>query len=151
MNFAVAALDTDDVDDDRPVDVIRVGVSAQQHIDAYLEYRAYVLFQLIEFTLFFGSDLHVCSSRIVGNADGGKLLSEAEFAAFKARAIEARKNRIYVCWRNINSDIDCKNIGPESKCFCTHRYREHATDNWESKNVHCRAKGCKVFFYSCHF
>jgi hypothetical protein len=33
--------------------------------------------------------------------------------------------------------------------FCQHRYREHATDNWEKKNVFCRAKGCKcgLFLY----
>lgn len=58
----------------------------------------------------------LCS--IVGASDGGVLLSEAEYAAFKARAIEARKNRIYVCWRQLESQMDCKNIGPESKCAC---------------------------------
>lgn len=52
---------------------------------------------------------------IVGSADGGVMLSEAEYAAFRARAIEARKNRIYVCWRNMSTGMDCKNIGPESK------------------------------------
>jgi hypothetical protein len=29
-------------EDDRPIDVIRLNTSAQAHVDAYLEYRAYV-------------------------------------------------------------------------------------------------------------
>ena len=77
------------------LDVIRLNASAQDHVAAYLEYNA-----------------------IVGNADGGVMMSEAEYAAFKARMIEARKNRLYVCWRDTETGIDCKNIGPQSKCFC---------------------------------
>lgn len=46
MNFAIAALDSDGGDDDRPVDVIRMNATAQAHVDAYLEYRAYVCFRV---------------------------------------------------------------------------------------------------------
>jgi hypothetical protein len=39
---------------------------------------------------------------IVGNADGGKMMSEKEFEEFKKNIREARKNRLYATWRNIN-------------------------------------------------
>jgi hypothetical protein len=39
---------------------------------------------------------------IVGNADGGKMMSEKEFEEFKNNIREARKNRLYATWRNIN-------------------------------------------------
>jgi len=37
---------------------------------------------------------------IVGNADGGKMMSEKEFEEFKNNVRDARKNRLYVSWRN---------------------------------------------------
>ena len=37
---------------------------------------------------------------IVGNADNGKMMSEQEFEEFKNNVREARKKRLYVCWRN---------------------------------------------------
>ena len=40
-------------------------------------------------------------------------MSEAEFEAYKAKVREARKNRLYVTWRN-SDGVDCKNIGPAS-------------------------------------
>jgi hypothetical protein len=36
----------------------------------------------------------------VGNADGGKMMNEQEFEEFKNNVREARKNRLYVSWRN---------------------------------------------------
>jgi len=51
--------------------------------------------------------------RIVGNADGGKMMSEQEFEEFKQNVKEARKNRLYVCWRN-SQGSDCRTIGPAS-------------------------------------
>jgi hypothetical protein len=36
----------------------------------------------------------------VGNADGGKMMTEKEFEEFKKNVKEARKNRLYVVWRN---------------------------------------------------
>ncbi len=50
---------------------------AAKHVQAYIEYE-----------------------QIVGNADGGKMMSEAEFEAYKLKVKEARKNRLYVHWRN---------------------------------------------------
>ena len=52
---------------------------ASRHVNAYIEYN-----------------------NIVGNADGGNMMSEEEFAAYKDQVREARKNRLYVVWRNAN-------------------------------------------------
>jgi len=51
--------------------------------------------------------------QIVGNADGGKMLNEKEFEEFKENVKEARKNRLYVKYRNADG-VDCKSIGPAS-------------------------------------
>ena len=50
----------------------------------------------------------------MGNADGGKMMSEKEFEEYKASVREARKNRLYVNWRNMNTGKDCRVIGPAS-------------------------------------
>jgi hypothetical protein len=71
--------------------------SAQAHVDAYIEYRRFAI------------TLHLSSSRIVGNRDGGKLLSEKEYAAFREKAKDRASNRIYVSWRNLDG-VDCKNV-----------------------------------------
>ena len=57
----------------------RVVIQSQtaKHLDAYLEYN-----------------------NIVGNADGGKTMNEQEYEEFKQNIREARKNRLYVTWRN---------------------------------------------------
>ena len=55
----------------------------------------------------------MCGISIVGNADGGKMMSEKEFEEFKNNVKEARKNRLYVCWRNAEG-MDCRTIGPAS-------------------------------------
>jgi hypothetical protein len=62
---------------------------AAKHVQAYIEY-----------------------DRIVGNADGGKMMSDAEFEAYKKKVREARKNRLYVHWRNLETGADCKSVGP---------------------------------------
>ena len=31
----------------------------------------------------------------------------------------------YVIKYTNNKGVDCKMIGPETKCFCDHRYKEH--------------------------
>ena len=40
---------------------------------------------------------------------GDKLLSPEEYEEFKAKAIEARKNRLYVSWRN-SEGLDCRMV-----------------------------------------
>ncbi len=64
---------------------------AAKHIQAYIEYE-----------------------QIVGNADGGKIMSEKEFEEYKNKVREARKNRLYVNWRNLTNGQDCRTIGPAS-------------------------------------
>jgi hypothetical protein len=103
--------------------MIRMSASAQDHVDAYIEY-----------------------DRIVGDADGGKMFTEEEYAQFKANAILARANRIYVSWRNMQTGMDCRMVGPTSPCFCGHRYKQHATDN-TNKKMHCRQAGCPCQLY----
>jgi hypothetical protein len=36
--------------------------------------------------------------------------------------VEKSKLRLYVSWRNTKG-IDCKMVGPETKCFCNHRFK----------------------------
>nr|VZI03817.1 unnamed protein product [Spirometra erinaceieuropaei] len=66
--------------------------------------------------------------RIVGDDDNGRTFTPEEYEAYKRRVIPIRlKNRIYVSWVNPNG-IDCILTGPETECFCGHRYRQHKTD-----------------------
>ena len=57
------------------------------------------------------------------------------------------KQRLYTSWRNTKG-IDCKMIGPETKCLCDHRYKEHSHEINPIKS-HCKQKKCKCpqFFY----
>ena len=64
----------------------------------------------------------------MGTDDGGKMMSEAEFEAYKARVRKKRANRLYVHWRNMETGADCKAIGPASQCFCGHRYDKVSTE-----------------------
>ncbi|XP_053324402.1 protein FAM221A isoform X2 [Spea bombifrons] len=74
-------------------------------IDDYLEYR-----------------------RIVGDDDGGKLFSPEEYEEYKKTILPIRlQNRLYTSWRSPTA-MDCKLVGPETPCFCTHRYKQHKTD-----------------------
>ena len=92
---------------------------AARDVQAYLEYDA-----------------------IVGNADGGKMMSEKEYEEFKNNVREARKNRLYVNWRN-EKGMDCKTIGPSSSCFCGHRYKQHDFDAVDTRIIKCREAKCK--------
>ncbi|KAJ7322414.1 hypothetical protein JRQ81_018701 [Phrynocephalus forsythii] len=79
--------------------------AAAAAVDEYLEYR-----------------------RIVGEDDGGKLFTPEEYEQYKKRVLPIRlQNRLYVSWRS-PTGMDCKLVGPETPCFCTHRYKQHKTD-----------------------
>ena len=81
---------------------------------------------------------------IVGTDDNGKLMSEKEFENFKKNITEKRKNRLFVFW--INSDgFECKAIGPESMCFCNHRFKYHDYDNVKNKKIKCKKCNCKCY------
>ena len=86
-------------------------------------------------------------TRIVGVDDGGVMMSEKEFEAYKDKVREARKNHLYVNWTNLKGQ-DCKAIGPESMCFCGHRYKMHNFDNVKTKKVNCKDKKCKCALFN---
>eukprot|EP00388_Colpodella_angusta_P002989 GDKJ01010649.1.p1 GENE.GDKJ01010649.1~~GDKJ01010649.1.p1 ORF type:complete len:451 (+),score=49.19 GDKJ01010649.1:36-1388(+) len=95
------------------------GPDAGAHVDAYLEYR-----------------------NLVGETDGGRMLSEAEFERLKMKAAKAKQNELHVYFRN-SDGLDCRAVGPQSQCFCGHKYRDHDWFDTEGKQVHCRVPGCK--------
>ena len=95
----------------------------EKHIQAYLEYR-----------------------NIVGDDDGGKLMSDEEFEAYKKKVAEARKNHLYVYWVN-ERGFECKAIGPQSMCFCGHRYKNHNFDNVKTKKVNCKEPKCNCALF----
>ena len=83
----------------RPVETLRIGGDAARHVAAYLEYE-----------------------RIVGDADGGRLLSEAEYAAFKQRAAEARET----CLSRVSRFSAIGAVGAHSSLFCAFFVRAFA-------------------------
>ncbi|XP_048850454.1 protein FAM221A isoform X2 [Brienomyrus brachyistius] len=112
------------------MDIIRVNESAISAVEDYLEYR-----------------------RIVGEDDGGRLFTPEQYEAYKQQVLPARlQNRLYVSW-GVPGGMDCKLIGPETRCFCSHRYKQHQTD-LEKLPVErplalpCRVPGCGCVSYS---
>uniref|UniRef100_A0A668VHE8 Protein FAM221A n=1 Tax=Oreochromis aureus TaxID=47969 RepID=A0A668VHE8_OREAU len=104
----------------------RIGLdqSALKAVDDYWEYR-----------------------RIVGDDDGEKLFTPGQYEEYRKKMFSQRlKNRLYVSY-GVPGGIDCKLIGPETQCFCAHRYKQHKTD-WEvvpserPLALPCRVKGC---------
>lgn len=89
---------------------------------------------------------------IVGDDDGGKLFTPEEYEKYKKKIIPQRfKNRLFTSWTNTKG-MDCKQVGPETLCFCQHRYREHKTDFEQIPSerpilVPCRIKGCRCASY----
>uniref|UniRef100_A0A8C2VDN9 Protein FAM221A n=2 Tax=Chinchilla lanigera TaxID=34839 RepID=A0A8C2VDN9_CHILA len=48
--------------------------------------------------------------------------------------------------------MDCKLVGPETLCFCTHRYKQHKTDfetipQQRPIALPCRVSGCPCRAY----
>uniref|UniRef100_A0A668A2S4 Protein FAM221A n=1 Tax=Myripristis murdjan TaxID=586833 RepID=A0A668A2S4_9TELE len=98
--------------------------SALKAVDDYVEYR-----------------------RIVGDADGGKLFSPEQYEEYKRKVLPQRmKNRLYVSF-GVPGGIDCKPVGPETPCFCTHRYKQHRTEfdvipTERPLALPCQVRGC---------
>lgn len=58
----------------------------------------------------------------MGDDDGGKLFTPEQYEVYKRDVLPQRvKNRLYVSF-GVPGGIDCKLVGPETQCFCTHRY-----------------------------
>ncbi|KAL5961536.1 hypothetical protein TSMEX_010744 [Taenia solium] len=73
-------------------------------------------------------DAYILYHRIVGDDDNGHTFTPAQYEAYKKRVFPMRlNNRIYMSWVNPKG-VDCFLIGPETQCFCMHRYRQHQTD-----------------------
>ncbi len=107
-----------------PGERLSFGKDAAKHIDAYFEY-----------------------SKIVGNDDGGKIFSPEEYESYKREVLPMRlKNRVYVSFSN-STGMDCILVGPETSCFCKHRFKDHQTDFKElpsTRPIHlpCKERGC---------
>ncbi|XP_006880361.1 PREDICTED: protein FAM221A isoform X1 [Elephantulus edwardii] len=90
--------------------------------------------------------------RIVGEDDGGKLFTPEEYEEYKKKVLPMRlQNRLYVSWRS-PTGMDCKLVGPETLCFCTHRYKQHKTDfetmpQQRPISLPCRVTGCPCRAY----
>ncbi|PAA56001.1 hypothetical protein BOX15_Mlig008728g2 [Macrostomum lignano] len=103
---------------------IQLSSQAQHDVQAYAEYR-----------------------HIVGDDDGGKMFTPEEYEAYKKRVLPGRiKNRLYVSWTS-PSGMDCVLVGPETECFCQHRYKQHKTDFEQLPSsrpipLPCQVRGC---------
>ncbi|XP_031574050.1 protein FAM221A-like [Actinia tenebrosa] len=76
---------------------LKLDASAAASVDAYWEYK-----------------------KIVGEDDGGRLFTPEEYENYKKKILPQRlKNRLFVSWTNPDG-LDCKLVGPETPCFCTH-------------------------------
>ncbi|XP_026363444.2 protein FAM221A isoform X1 [Ursus arctos] len=89
---------------------------------------------------------------IVGEDDGGKLFTPEEYEEYKKKVLPMRlQNRLFVSWRS-PAGMDCKLVGPETLCFCTHRYKQHKTDfetipQQRPISLPCQVSGCRCRAY----
>jgi len=108
---------------------LKFDASRAADVDAYLEYR-----------------------RIVGDDDGGELFTPEQYEQYKKEVLPRRiENRLFTSWTN-SAGMDCKLIGPETPCFCQHRYKQHKTDIAVIPNdrpilLPCQVKGCRCSSY----
>ncbi|CAJ1083877.1 protein FAM221A [Xyrichtys novacula] len=111
------------------METIKLDRSASEAVDDYWEYR-----------------------RIVGDDDGGKLFTPKQYEEYKKKVIPQRmENRLYVSF-GVPGGIDCKLIGPETLCFCAHRYKQHKTDfkvvpSERPLALPCPVRGCLCVAY----
>ncbi|CAB1443126.1 unnamed protein product [Pleuronectes platessa] len=104
---------------------ISLDKSALEAVDEYCEYR-----------------------RIVGDDDGGRLMSSEQYEEYKRTVLPQRmKNRLFVSF-GMPDGIDCKLIGPETQCFCSHRYKQHKTEfevvpSERPLALPCQVRGCR--------
>ena len=74
--------------------------------------------------------------------------NEKNFKLLKQRLAESKKTSLYTSWRN-KEGKDCKTIGPVTKCFCNHRYRQHNYMKPVNRKIACKEPkcGCAHFTY----
>ncbi|KAK6190988.1 hypothetical protein SNE40_002740 [Patella caerulea] len=101
-----------------------------------------------------GVDAYLEYKRIVGDDDGGVMFTPDQYEEYKKKVLPMRmKNRLFTSFSS-STGMDCKLIGPETNCFCKHRYKQHRTDFEKLPTdrpilLPCKAKGCKCRSY--HF
>lgn len=101
---------------------LKITNDSQKHVQAYLEYV-----------------------NITGDT-GDKLMSEKEYEDFKKNMKNSAQHRLYTYWVN-SQGLECKVIGPSTKCFCDHRYKEHNYLEHKSKKISCKTCPCPLFNY----
>ncbi len=72
------------------------------------------------------------------------MMNEKDYEEYKKKAMN--RPRVYVSWQNAHTHKDCRQIGPSSACFCSHRYNQHATE--DATKMQCKFKGCKCSVFS---
>lgn len=138
---------------------IKVNNNKAASVQAYIDYYKYKV--NVSFSSLVWSEMMMVGSyllQVLLKRHYIMLILE-QYEAYKADLKKNAKNRVYTSWRNtkgicIVSDltilgIDCKMIGPATKCICDHRYKDHNYTNAPDKKVHCKVKGCPctLFYY----
>ena len=102
-------------------------------------------------------DSYYTYSKIVGNDDNGKPFTPKQLQFYIQKIAKFRnENRIYCYWVNPDG-LECKSIGPETKCLCGCLFKDHRVDQ---KNANqkvdqklkvdckkCKNGNCSNFFY----
>lgn len=100
------------------MDINTYGSNAMNHVNSYIEY---------------------CN--LVGD-NGGVMMSEKEYEEYKKNYSKLAENRLYTSWYN-KDGLACKIVGPSSKCFCDHLYKNHDFLEGANGKVKCKYSGCK--------
>ncbi|KAI0211617.1 hypothetical protein LSAT2_003546 [Lamellibrachia satsuma] len=97
-------------------------------------------------------DAYLEYSRIVGDDDHGVTFTPEQYEEYKRRVIPIRvNNRLFTSWTG-PSGVDCKLVGPQTLCFCNHRYYQHKTDfdvipSQRPIKLPCMVNGCPCRSY----
>lgn len=97
-------------------------------------------------------DSYYTYTRIVADDDNGNQFTDQQYKNYiETVARHRNENRLYAHWVN-SQNLECKAIGPETKCFCGCRYKQHNVDQIGINNsddlnqkikIKCKVKGCK--------
>lgn len=110
---------------------LRLSAEDQRHVDAYLEYHA-----------------------LVGGTDGGRLLSASEYEAIREKAAAAADDPLRCAWVCAATGLQCRLVGPFSRCMCDHSFREHdilqtrQQQRGEELQVKCKVPRCRCPHYT---
>ncbi len=77
---------------------------------------------------------------------GGELMSDKEFEQYKKDFPKLAANRLYANVYNPKGLV-CKAVGPSTKCFCDHLFKDHDWLAQEGDKIPCKSKGCPCANY----